>query len=139
MMAFFATLYYAGLRPEEASELRRQNLVLPDEAGKWGQMQLTHSQVRSGSRWTDSGDVREQAPLKHRAVGDTRQVPIHPELAAILRTHVQSYVMAAPNSRVFSSLAGGPVTDRMYLKVFHDARTAAFTPEEAASPLMEVP
>ena len=34
---------------------------------------------------------------------------------------------------------GGPVTDRTYLRVFHRARAAAFTPDEAASPLMQVP
>ena len=31
------------------------------------------------------------------------------------------------------------MTDRTYLRVFHEARASAFTPEEAASPLMEVP
>ena len=36
-------------------------------------------------------------------------------------------------------LHGGPVTDRAYLKVFHEARRQAFTDAEAASPLMEVP
>jgi hypothetical protein len=31
------------------------------------------------------------------------------------------------------------MTDRAYLKVFHEARGAAFTEEESASPLIEVP
>ncbi|MET9343634.1 hypothetical protein [Nonomuraea sp. NPDC003804] len=31
------------------------------------------------------------------------------------------------------------MTDRAYLKVFHEARAKAFTEAEAASPLMEVP
>jgi len=138
--AFFALMYYAGLRPEEATELRRMNLTrLPEAPDEWGEMQLTYAQPRSGSRWTESGNVREQSPLKHRAIGDTRRVPIHPELVGLLRDHLEQYVAGAPESRVFSSLAGGPVTDRMYLKVFHEARAAAFTEAEAASPLMDVP
>jgi integrase len=40
---------------------------------------------------------------------------------------------------MFVGVHGGPVTDRTYLKVFHEARAAAFTAEEAASPLMDVP
>lgn len=57
----------------------------------------------------------------------------------MLRNHLDQYVGESPESRLFSSLAGGPVTDRMYLKVFHEARAAAFTEAEAASPLMDVP
>ena len=34
---------------------------------------------------------------------------------------------------------GGAVTDRTYLRVFHEARASAFTPEEAGSALMKVP
>jgi hypothetical protein len=34
---------------------------------------------------------------------------------------------------------GGIVTDRAYLKVFHEARTAALTRQEASSPLLDVP
>lgn len=140
LKAFFGVLYYAGLRPEEATELRRANVAhLPTAVGEWGELQLTHSQPRSGSRWTDSGRPRQRAPLKHRASGDVRRVPVHPELVGLLRSHLDCYVTKGPDSRVFTSRSGGPVTDRMYLKVFHEARTAAFTPAEAASPLMDVP
>jgi len=45
----------------------------------------------------------------------------------------------APEARLFVGTHGGAVTDRTYLRVFHEARASAFTPEEAASPLMEVP
>jgi hypothetical protein len=34
---------------------------------------------------------------------------------------------------------GGAVIDPTYLRVFHEARASAFTPEETGSPLMEVP
>jgi integrase len=140
LKAFFGLMYYAGLRPEEASELRRENLArLPEEAGQWGEMQLTHSQPRSGSRWTNAGLPGERSPLKHRPEGDTRRVPIHPELVTMLRDHLNLYVEDDPDSRVFVGKHGGPITDRIYLKVFHEARTRAFTPAEAASPLMAVP
>jgi hypothetical protein len=34
-------------------------------------MRLTHSQPRSGTRWTDSGKSCERRELKHRAAGDS--------------------------------------------------------------------
>ena len=43
------------------------------------------------------------------------------------------------SGRVFVGPRGGEMTDRAYLKVFHESRRKAFTPEEAASPLMDVP
>jgi integrase len=140
LKAFFACMYYAALRPEEVADLRRSNLThLPDQPGFWGEIRLTNSVPRSGSRWTESGKPREQAPLKHRARGDTRRVPIHPDLVVILRAHLSAYVLDAPESRLFVGMHGGAVTDRTYLRVFHDARASAFTHEEAGSPLMEVP
>jgi hypothetical protein len=48
LKAFFALMYYAGLRPEEATELRRMNITrLPEEPDEWGEMQLTYAQPRS--------------------------------------------------------------------------------------------
>lgn len=139
LKAFFGCMYYAGLRPEETADLRVDNLmILPEERGKWGELRLTHSVPRSGSRWTDSGKPREQAPLKHRAVGETRSVPMHPELADMLRHHLATYGHS-PDGHIFVGLHGGAVTDRTYLRVFHEARRVAFTPAEAASPLMDVP
>ncbi|GII03110.1 tyrosine-type recombinase/integrase [Planobispora takensis] len=138
MEAFFGCMYYAALRPEEVVDLRREHLVsLPDDGG-WGEMRLTNADPRAGSRWTDSGKPRERRALKHRADGETRPVPIHPELVALLRAHLERFG-AGPERRVFVGPRGGQMTDRAYLKVFHEARAAAFTPQEAASPLMDVP
>jgi integrase len=139
MKAFFGCMYYAGLRPEEAVDLRLDNLVsLPEDPEQWGCMRLTSSEPRSGSRWTDSGKPRERRALKHRAEGDTRHVPIHPDLVLMLRDHLEAYG-TGPGGRVFTGSRGGLMTDRAYLKVFHEARAAALTPEEAASPLLDVP
>ena len=137
LVAFFACMYYAALRPEEAIDLRRANLVsLPDQG--WGEMRLTHSQPRSGARWTDSGKSRERRELKHRAVGETRTVPLHPRLVQLLREHIDTFP-AGPNGRVFNGPRRGAVAERVYLDVFHKARGVAFTAEEAASPLAEIP
>jgi hypothetical protein len=40
---------------------------------------------RTGARWTDNGTVRQRRELKHRPPGETRVVPVHPELVALLR------------------------------------------------------
>jgi len=76
--------------------------------------------------------------LKHRADGDTRHVPIHPELVTMLREHLEEFG-TGPGGRLFIGPRGGIITDRAYLKVFHDARTQALTAREASSPLLEVP
>lgn len=82
MVAFFGCMYYAALRPEEAVELRPDNLAsLPDQV--WGELILTSSEPRSGTWWTDSGSARQRRELKHRPRGETR--PVHPpELVALL-------------------------------------------------------
>ena len=102
-------------------------------------MRLTEASPRSGSSWTNTGEIRERVPLKHRADGEVRRVPIHPELVQILRAHIDEFGPTDPDGRLFVGAHAGPVTDRTYLRVFHRARAKAFTPAEAASPLMTVP
>lgn len=131
MVAFFGCMYYAALRPEEATDLRNANLISLPDVG-WGEMLLTNAEPRSGSSWTDDRTVRQRGTLKHRAPGDTRTVPIHPELVALLRNHLKQYG-TSPEGRVFTLPRGGTLTDRAYLAVFHKARAAAFTEREVAS------
>jgi integrase len=133
LRAFFGCMYYAALRPEEVADLRRLNIAsLPEQDGEWGEFLLTNSQPRSGSNWTDDGSVRQRRELKHRAKEETRPVPIHPELAKLLRDHLAAFGTGS-NGRIFTLPRGGIVTDRAYLKVFHRARAEAFTHAEAAS------
>jgi integrase len=87
----------------------------------------------SGSSWTNTGEIRERVPLKHRADGEVRRVPIHPELVQILRAHIDEYGPTDPDGRLFIGAHAGPITDRTYLRVFR-ARAKAFTAAEAASP-----
>jgi site-specific recombinase XerC len=137
MVAFFGCMYYAALRPEEAVELRPENLEsLPDLGG--GELILTGSEPRSGTWWTDSGSARQRRELKHRPRGETRPVPIHPELVVLLSQHLRKYP-PGPDGRIFTGPRGGVFNDRAYLKIFHQARAAAFTPRESASLLARRP
>jgi integrase len=137
MVAFFGCLYYAALRPEEAVELRSENLAsLPDHG--WGELILTDSEPRSGTWWTDSGSARQRRELKHRPRGETRPVPLHPELVALLGEHVKKFP-PGPDGRFFTGPRGGIFNDRAYLLIFHKARAAAFTGQEAASLLARRP
>jgi integrase len=99
LVAFFAVIYYAALRPEEAVNLHRDNITLPplvrnaatgeweEPADNWGEMQFCSAAPEVGAEWTDDGTRREQRHLKSRPVGEWRRVPV-----ARLR---------APSSRLF--------------------------------------
>ena len=58
--------------------------------------------------------------------------PIHPELVKLLRAHLTDFG-PGPGGRIFILSTAKIVTDRAYLKVFHETRAAAFTEAEAAS------
>jgi integrase len=133
LKAFFGCIYYAALRPEEVIALRKSNIAsLPEQDGEWGEFLLTDSQSRSGAKWSNDGSVRPRRALKHRAEEETRQVPIHPELAKMLRDHIAEFGYG-PGGRIFSLPRGGGVTNTAYLVIFHKARTMAFTGAEAES------
>jgi integrase len=125
MVGFFAVLYYAALRLEGVVDLRRDHLVSLSNNG-WGEMRLTHAEPRSGSRWTDSGKPRDRQPLKHCTPGETRSVPIHPELVALLRRHIKEFNVP-PSGRLFVGPRGGIMTDQTYLGAWRNAREKTLT------------
>jgi integrase len=138
LKAFFGSMYYAALRPEEAIDLRRdENLISLPENG-WREMRLTHAQPRSGTRWTDSGKSRERRELKHRAPGETRLVPVHPELVMLFRDHLERFG-TGPGRLIFTGPRGGIVAEWSYLEVFRAARREALGEIDAATPLMGRP
>ncbi|MGY4928890.1 hypothetical protein [Streptomyces sp. 900105755] len=104
LVAFYAVLYYAGLRPAEAVELRRSDCHLPD-AG-WGTLTLRETRPVSGKQWTDSGERHDRRGLKAREAKSDRPVPIPPVLVAILRAHLDAFG-AAKEGRVFGNERGG--------------------------------
>ncbi|GLW08758.1 hypothetical protein Misp01_38880 [Microtetraspora sp. NBRC 13810] len=89
LMALFACMYYAALRPAEAVALRRQDCHLP--ANGWGRLLIDVSRPETGTRWTNSGTTHEERGLKHRGRDDVRPVPIPPTLVKILRQHIEEF------------------------------------------------
>jgi len=145
LVAFFAVMYYAGLRPEEAINLRADNIVLPlqtqnteQDDDDWGELHLRTATPDAGSDWTDDGRQRERRQLKHRAEGDSRLVPSHPELTKILRDHLAQFG-SAPDGRLFSGVRGGELPTITYRRAWIKARQTALTTTEQASPLARRP
>ncbi|MFG2110159.1 tyrosine-type recombinase/integrase [Micromonospora chersina] len=135
-VAFFGCLYYAGLRPSEAANLRRMDCDLPPTG--WGRIILTETNPYAGPSWTETDDGREVRGLKHRGQGETRTVPIPPELVRLIREHLERYGTTS-DGRLFRGLRGGPLASSTYDRIWKEARTRALTPEVAVSPLARRP
>lgn len=136
LVAFFAVLYFAGLRPSEALDLRLDNCVLPETG--WGELTFANSNPYSGAAWTDNGENRQRKELKHRPVNESRTAPACPELVGHLRTHLEKFGVA-PDGRIFQSLGGGVPAQGTYDRVWKKAREAVLTPAQVASPLGKRP
>ncbi|GAA3409134.1 tyrosine-type recombinase/integrase [Streptosporangium vulgare] len=136
MVAMFACMYYAALRPEEASGLRRQNCDLPAEG--WGLITLEKARPQANKRWTNSGETHDERGLKHRAQDDTREIPIPPLFVEILREHIETY-SAEKDGRLFRTSKGRPFSSSAYSAVWREARRLAFTAEQVVSPLAARP
>src|SRR5665647_1165959 len=147
MVGFFASMYYAALRPGEVLHLREHDCNLPETG--WGELLLTGSTQYTGSSWGDNGNALEDRALKHRASRSTRRVPACPELVRILRHHLDTYACGL-DGRLFVTrtgngrhpVAGGfgrPVSGSSYGNTWRKARAAALTKTEAASPLARRP
>src|SRR6516165_5178838 len=152
LVAFFAVMYYAGLRPEEAVNLARDNVILPpgvwDEESQqwqgppddddWGELHIRSATPDAGSEWTDDGSPRETRQLKHRAEGDSRIVPTHPELTQLLREHLAHFGTTA-DGRLFGGVRGGELPTITYRRAWIKARQTALTAAQQASPLARRP
>ncbi|MDF2707437.1 MAG: integrase, partial [Nonomuraea muscovyensis] len=138
LMPFFATLYFAGLRPEEAVEVRRNDLLLPAVPDAWGWIHVRRAAPDVGKEWTDSGEHRDARRLKHRPEGETRMVPCVPELAAILQEHLTTHG-TGPDGRIFHGVEGRTLSTSTIRRTWDNARKGALTEEEYASPLAKRP
>lgn len=132
LAAFYAVLYYAGLRPAEAVGLRLSDCNLPDEG--WGALTLRETRPVSGKQWTDSGERHDRRGLKAREADTDRPVPIPPVLVAILRAHLEVFG-TAKEGRVFGNERGGVVGSSTYWRVWEEAREYALPPQHVDSPL----
>ncbi|HEY1914680.1 MAG TPA: site-specific integrase [Streptosporangiaceae bacterium] len=152
LVVFFAVMYYAALRPEEAINLRKNDVTLPpevwdEETGQWqepptsngwGDLHFRDASPDVGGEWTDDGNHRDARQLKHRAQGDSRTVPTHPELTRLLRAYLRD-VGTDADGRLFWGVRGGELPTVTYRRAWIKARRAALTPEEYASPLARRP
>ena len=136
LVAMFACMYYAALRPAEAVNLRKAECELPT-AG-WGRLYVARTTPEVGKRYTDSGELHDEKGLKHRPDDEVRPVPIPPELVVILRWHLEEFG-TAPDGRLFRQLGGGVVNSSTYTQVWKAARALALTPDQVASPLAARP
>ena len=145
--AFFAILYYAGPRPGEVMNLRKNDCTLPEHG--WGRLLLGSSYQRAGTAWTGTDLGDEERQLKHRAIGDTRLVPAHPELVTTLRRHFAENELGA-DGRLFiahterfgaaiSNPQSRPPSMNTIYRAWQRARRGALTAEECESPLARRP
>ncbi|WP_405463102.1 site-specific integrase [Streptomyces anulatus] len=134
--AFFAVLYYAGPRPEEAVAMRVQDVQLPevDDPDQWCELLFHTAQPEVGKNWTDTGAIHEERGLKGRAADDTRVVPGHPSLTRILREHIKAESLK-PRDLLFQGEGGELLAGSVIRRAWRSARAAAFTPDEFGSPL----
>jgi integrase len=136
LKAFFAVMYYAALRPEEAAMLCKPDLQLPETG--WGELLLSETAPITGAAWTDSGKRRDRRQLKQRGKGEVRPVPTPPPLTAILHDHLKNHGTAA-DGRLFRNLTGGDLAESTIARVWDNARKVALTKEEYTSPLARQP
>ena len=152
LVAFFGVMYYAGLRPEAAVNLGKDNVSLPPmrwnketrqweeppDNKNWGELHLRNAAPDVGGEWTDEGADREVRQLKHRADGDSRTIPMHPELTRLIRAHLRDFGTAA-DGRLFTGIRGGELPTITYRRAWAKARQTALIPGEYASPLARRP
>jgi len=100
----------------------RDRLHLP--ARGWGRIVLAASASRAGTAWTDHGTARQERGLKHRAVHETRTIPIPPELVKLLRAYIKRYGTTT-DGRIFQTARGGILQDLAYGAVWTEARKEA--------------
>lgn len=137
VVAFFACLYFAALRPEEAVSLAKHNLSLPREG--WGELHLDTAEPYAGKEWTDRGKNRDRRQLKQRDVGESRTVPCPPELTALLHWHMETFGTTA-DGRLFRGERNAEELPKGTInRAWREARKAVFTPEALASPLAGTP
>jgi integrase len=140
-VAFYGCMFYAMMRPSEVTSLTKDDCHLPEEG--WGRLIFADTSPAAGKDFTDDGRVHEARGLKGRprqaaARRATRNVPIPPELVAMLRDHIERFG-AREDGRLFRSTNGNPIQPSTWWQVWRKVRQLALTPEQLATPLMRRP
>lgn len=138
LVAFFAVIYYTALRPEEAVNLCKDNIILPpltwnnptaeweEPADDWGELRFCAAATEIGAEWTDTGSRHDHRHLKARARGEWRHVPIPPPLTRILRMHLDQFGTGR-DGRVFTGINGGELASITYRRAWARARHTVLT------------
>lgn len=129
LVVFFAMLFYAYVRPEEALNVRDYECTLPEDVNAWGNIRLSETKPTAGKRWTDSGKIHDTRGLKGRPDTAVRNVPIPPVLVAIIKAHIAEFGVADDGRLVTNERGGIPVAST-YTRVWREARPFAFTPAQ---------
>jgi integrase len=137
LYAFFASMYYAALRPAEANWLRESDCKLPDTG--WGELVLSRTAARTSARYIGTGKTWEERTLKKRAAGTVRVVPIPPQLVVILREHIERLGTTSDGRLFRGQQLGEPINPSIYTIAWKQARVIGLSPEQAASPLARRP
>ncbi|MFD2355390.1 tyrosine-type recombinase/integrase [Nonomuraea ferruginea] len=137
LVAFFACMYYAMMRPSEVAALRLGGTAPFPKKG-WGQLILSGSAPTVGSKWTDNGQAHEQRGLKGRPRKAKRVIPIPPQLVSVLRDHIRRHGVAQ-DGRLFRTERGGTLYKSGYVRTWKTARALALPPALAASRLAKRP
>lgn len=136
LVGLFAGMYYAGLRPEEAVAVTLPDCLLPAEG--WGEVVVHLARPQAGKKWTDTGCLHDERGLKCRPPGDTRPVPLPPELVALWRESFGTFGTADDGRLIFNE-RGGIVASSTYDRVWHEARELALPPGLLNTPLAARP
>jgi integrase len=137
LVAFFGLMYYSAMRPEEVANVRTDDVTLPaeDDTDAWGLVHLSEATPHAGRHWTDDGSVRDTRALKHREDGETRPVPIPPDLVVILRKHMAEFTDGKDGRLFYGVNNSDEMPTFTYLKAWRLARAEALTAREQATPL----
>lgn len=136
LVGFFAGMYYAGLRPEEAVAAALPECRLPRTG--WGRLIVHRTLPQAGKRWTDTGQFHDERGLKNRPPGDKRVVPLPPQLVSLWREHVATFG-TADDGRLFFSVRGGIISYTTYHRVWRETRDLALSPALTRTPLAKRP
>lgn len=132
LVVFFAMLFYAFMRPEEALNVHDYECTLPESNNEWGNIRLSETKPTAGKRWTNSGEIHDTRGLKGRSDTAVRNVPIPPVLVAIIRAHIAEFGTATDGRLVTNERGGIPVAST-YTRVWREARPFAFTPAQISA------
>lgn len=145
--AFYGCMFYAMMRPAEVTALTRDGCHLPETG--WGRLIFADSSPTAGREFTDDGRTHEDRGLKgrDRHIGRSRQartrrptrnVPIPPELVALLREHIEAFGTTA-DGHLFRSENGNPIQASTSWQVWQKVRNLSLIPQQLASPLLRRP